>query len=169
MMPESTPIYGFTYPCPGEVVSAASFTVLANQIDAKLVDVNNDLTAALNRRNFYVNGSGTQAIPAGADTVLTIPGMTYVIPEAGVWIVRAAVFAQSSPATNMMRTRVRQNGVVRFAFTQNTEGGTLVPPIAFGPMVAAVGDTVTVAFLYNGLGTMDVSGNLSAKMIVRIP
>lgn len=167
-MPDSTPIYGFTYPCPGEVVSAADFTLLANQIDAKLTDVNNDLNAALLRRNIQVTPPGTQVIPAGVETTLTIPGMTYVIPEAGVWVIRVAVFPQTFPTVQMMRARIFQNGVLRSGFTHNTEADVTNPPIPFGPVVAAVGDTITTRFLYSGAGTMTVSAVFSAKLIVRI-
>lgn len=167
-MPENTPIYGFTYPCPDEVVSAADFTSLANQIDAKLLDVNNDLNAALLRRNIQVTPPGTQVITAGVETTLTIPGMTYVIPEAGVWIFRVAVFPQTFPTVQMMRARIFQNGLLRSGFTHNTESNVTNPPIPFGPIVAAVGDTITTRFLYSGAATMTVSAVLSAKLIVRI-
>jgi hypothetical protein len=168
-MPGQTPIYGFTYPCPDETVNASSFATLANQIDTKLSDVNNDLSAALLRRNASPFTTGTQVIPAGVDTVLTMVGLTYVIPAAGVWIARAGVFSQvGAPTVNMMRTRVRQNGVQRFGFTHNTEGNVELPPIAFGPVIAAAGDTISVTFLYDGTGTMTVSADLDLKMIVRI-
>lgn len=167
-MPDSTPIYGFTFPCPGEVVSAADFTLLANQIDAKLLDVNNDLDAALLRRNFRVFPPGTQVITAGVDTVLTIPGSSYVIPESGVWVFSAAVFPQTLPTVQMMRARIQQNGVTRSGFTHNTENNVTNAPTPFGPIVAAVGDTITIRFLYAGAATMTVRALLSAKLIVRI-
>lgn len=169
-MPESTPIYGFTYPCPDETVSSASFTILANQIDAKLADVNNDLTLALNRPNVdQSDNSTTQNIAAGVDTVLTLPSSTYTISTAGVWMVRAQVHTFGLPTVNMMRGRIRQNGVVRYSYTTNTEGNNPGPTFPLGPIVAAVGDVITLQFLFNGAGTMDVFASLTAKMWVRIP
>lgn len=169
-MPESTPIYGFTSPCPGETITSAAFTTLANQIDAKLLEVDNDRFMALNRRNVSVpGGSAVQTIPANVNTLLTLAGSTYTIPEAGVWIVRVSVSSFGLPTVSMMRAQVRQNGTVRFEFIHNTEGDTPNPVIPFGPMVAAVGDVITTMFQFNGAGTMDVFATLDAKMIVRIP
>lgn len=168
-MPESTPIYGFTYPCPDETITSTSFTTLANQIDTKLLDVNNDLVAALERRNVQPNIAGPQTIAAGVETVLTLAGMTYVIPQSGIWIVKSIVNAASTPATvNSMRARILQNAVVRLGFTHNTELNVTNSPIPAGPIVATAGDTITTSFLYDGVGTMDVNASFSAKLIVRI-
>lgn len=168
-MPESTPIYGFTSPCPGETVTSAAFATLANQIDAKLLEVDADRVAALNRRNVSLNGGAVQTIPANVNTLLTLTGSTYTIPQAGVWIVRVSVNTTSSPTVTMMRAQVRQNGTVRFEFIQNTEGDTTNPVTPVGPIVAAAGDVITTMFQFNGAGTMDVFANLDAKLIVRIP
>lgn len=172
-MPASTPIYGFTYPCPGETITSGAFATLANQIDAKLTDVNNDLRLALNRPNVDLGvGSigATQTITAGVDTVLTLPDSTYTILAAGVWMVKAVVDAIVSPATvNMMVGRIRQNGVVRYNFTSDTEGNTVKKVLPLGPLIAAAGDVITLQFLYNGAGTMDVYAELTARMLVRIP
>lgn len=170
-MPDQTPIYGFIYPCPDEVVTPAAFTTLANQIEAKLSDVNNDLSLALNRYNVDQGGTATtQNIPAGVDTVLVIATSLYTIPVAGVWMVRARMHTLVSPATvNMMRGRIRQNGVVRYSYTSNTEGNNASPVVPLGTIVAAAGDTISLQFLYNGAGTMDVFAELSARMLVRIP
>lgn len=169
-MPENTPIYGFTFPCPGDLITAGSFTTLANQIDTKLVDVNNDLTFALNRPNVdQTETSVVQTIAAGVDTVLTVPSSLYTIPMAGVWIVRAMINTFSAATVNMMRGRIRQNGVVRYSYTTNTEGNNTGPVFPVGPIVAAAGDAISLQFLFNGAGTMDVFATLSAKMIVRIP
>lgn len=167
-MPDYTPIYHFTYPCPDELVTSGSFTALANEIDAKLADVNNDLLAALLRHNVTPTTTGNQVIPAGVDTVLTIPGMTYVIPQAGIWVIRAQVNPETFPVVNMMRARLLQNAVVRGGFTHNTEGSITNAPIPFVPIVAAVGDTITTTFLYDGLLTMTVNATFNAKLIVRI-
>lgn len=169
-MPRSTPVYGFTYPCAGEIVDEAAMALLAGQIDTKVNDVRLDMIAALQRRNVDdTSGATTQTITAGVDTVLTLtPGSTYTTPVAGVYVVSATVRATNLPAVNMMRTRVRQNGVVRFGFTQNTEGNIPMATQATGPIVAAAGDTITVQFLYSGAATMTVTCEIDVKLLCRI-
>lgn len=166
-MTANTPIYGFTYPCPGEVVDPAAFALLAGQIDTKLNDVNNDWLLDLTRYNTDISMVGVQTITNGVDTVLTSP--QYTFPISGVWVVSAQVFKQSSPVTlNMMRARLRINATARFGMTTNTEGGTAPPPDPSVPMVAVAGDVASITFLYNGSGTMDVNANLQAKLLCRI-
>lgn len=169
-MPDSTPIYGFTYPCPGETISPADFTTLANQIDAKLLELDTLTDLALNRPNLAVDDGVTQTVTAGVDTVLTLSDSTFVIPTAGVWVVWVEVRSQTSPPTlTMTRARVRQNGVVRYGFNHDAEGNNPVPCRPAGVIIGAVGDVISTQFLYTGTGTMDVSAELSAKMIVLIP
>lgn len=169
LMPGSTPIYQFPFPCYGETVSPLAFQQLANAIDAKMNDVRADYVLALNRNNVDLLLAGTQTITAGVDTVLTLTDSTYTIPVAGVWIIDVDVIPASSPATiTMMRARVRQNGVVRFGFNQTCAGNTTARCYPSGPVVAAAGDVITTQFLYTGAGTMNVSADISAKMLVRI-
>lgn len=168
-MPASTPIYGFTYPCPGELITGGAFSTLANQIDAKLLDLQADLTLGLNRYSSYTSSAANQNVPTGVETILTASGMSYVIPMAGVWNVRCEVIPVSSPATiTVERARIHQNGTFRFGFIQNTEGNNTKNVVAEGPIVAALGDTITVRFLHTGSVAMDVAGTLTTKMLVRI-
>lgn len=168
-MPANTPIYAFTYPCPGDLVTAGAFNTLANQIDTKLLDLQADYTLGLNRYSTYQSAVGSQSIPSGAETVITLVGMSYVIPMAGVWVVTAEVIPTTSPATiTVERARVHQNGTFRFGFSQNTEGNNNRTCVASGPIVAALGDTITVRFLHTGSVAMSVTGTLSAKMLVKI-
>lgn len=168
-MPGQTPIYGFLYPCADELISAASFTTLANQIDSKLTELNNDLTFALNRPSVSLPPNATQTITANTDTILTLPSSTYTIPVAGVWIVRVLVRTNDLATVSMMWARVRQNAVVKYGYVQNTEGDSPVPVPPHAAIVAAAGDVLTTFFRFNGAGTMDVSAELDAKLIVRIP
>jgi hypothetical protein len=168
-MPAQTPIYGFTYPCPDEVVTPSAFTTLANQIDTKLNDVNSDLSFALNRNNVSLPATTTQTISANTDTVLTLSGSTYTIPVAGVWVVRVLVRTNDIPTVATMWARVRQNGVVKFGYMQNTEGDSPVPVPPHNALVAAAGDVITTLFTFIGAGTMNVTAELDAKLIVRIP
>lgn len=165
-MPESTPIYGFTSPCPGEPITAAAIALLAGQIDTKMADVDSDWFEMLNRRNTVVQGV-TQNIAAGVEVVLTTP--TYVFPVAGVYVLSFEVFSASTPPTaNMFRARPRINAANRFGMTMNTENLILSAPRPSTPVVAAAGDTASVAVIYNGTGTMDVNGRLAIKMLCRI-
>lgn len=167
-MPANTPIYGFTYPCPGDLITAGAFTTLANQIDAKLLELQADLDIGLNRHSTFFFSPTTQSVPTGVDTALTPMGMTYVIPMSGVWIISAMVFPFSAPATiSVERTRVLQNAVYRFGFTQNTEGNVTKDCQATGPIVAVAGDVITVNFLHTGSVAMTVSGAFTAKMLVK--
>jgi hypothetical protein len=167
-MPGQTPIYNFIYPCPDETITAGSFQILANQIDAKLTDLQADYVLMLNRKSIDTSTSAAQTVAAGVDTVLTSPVVTYTIPMAGVWIIHAHAFATNVTGTvNSHRLHVRQNGVVRFGQVQNTEANNTLPCDAVGPFNAAAGDVVSLQWLFNGTGNEDVSATLDAKMLVR--
>lgn len=165
-MPDTTPVYGLPYPCPGDTVDATDFQDLALAVEATLVNVDADYLLALNRFNTDLGGA-TQTIAAGVDTVITTP--QYVIPADGIWVVSAHLFNANTPPTiNSMRIRVRQGVTVRFGFTANTEVNTPRRVIADGPIVAAAGDVISTTVLYSGTGTMDVFVDLTAKMLCRI-
>lgn len=168
-MPAQTPIYGFIYPCPDEIISPMAFQTLANQIDSKLLDLQNDYTAMLNRYNFDSPVAPGQVVPAGVDTALTAAVLNYVTPVAGLWIVRGYAQANAAGVTNMRRLRVRLNGVSRPGTTQNAEGNNFIVPMTVVPLVAAAGDTISLTYLFNGTVTETVFGRLDAKMLVRIP
>lgn len=167
-MPAQTPIYGFQYPCPDEQITPAAFSTLANQIDAKLLELQADYTLMLNRKNYDSAQSVAQTVAAGVDTVMTSALLNYVVPMAGLWVFYSRVFAQNITGTvNSHRLHVRQNGVVRFGQVQNTEGGTTNPCNAVGPIVAAAGDVISLQWLFNGSGNEDIIGILEGKMLVR--
>lgn len=170
-MPANTPIYAFTYPCPGEDVDPLAFQTLAGQIDTKMNDVNNDYLLALGRRNvdLPITAAGTQVIAAGADTVLTPASSTYTFPAAGIYSISAGVTINAAAATlNMERLRVRQNAVLRFATTRNPGNELGVEINAYGVMVAAAADVLTMSYLFNGTGNQTVAPYLSVKMLCRI-
>lgn len=169
MMPGSTPIYGFPYPCPGEVVDHSSISGLANAIDAQMQLLNNDLAFAVDRPDVTLRFGGTQTISANTNTVLTLPTSTFTIATAGVWIVRVVVQTNDIPTVTMMWSQVLQNGVGKFGYTQNTEGNSPVPVPPHAAIVAAAGDVITTMFRFDGAGTMAVFANLDAKLLVRIP
>jgi len=165
-MPANTPIYGFTYPCPGDTVDAADFQLLATQIEAALVVVDQDYDLALNRFNVDLNGN-TQNIAAGVATVITVP--QYTIPADGVYLVSAIISPASSPATfNALRVRVQQAAVSRFGFTINTELNTGRTYATSGPVVATAGQVIRAEALFSGAATLDVFVNLSVREVCRI-
>jgi hypothetical protein len=169
-MPDSTPIYGFTFPCPDETVSPAAFALLANQIDAALTLVNADAFLAANRFNVDLSASGFQVIAVNVETALTSVAATYTLPMSGVYIVHA-VFTDdpgAGPTVTFFRGRVFQNGVFRFGFGQSTDNNTVHAMQPIGPIVGAAGDVITLRAFFNGAGTLGVNGRLDAKMIVRI-
>jgi hypothetical protein len=169
-MPDSTPIFNFPYPCPGETVTATDFFSLASAIDAKLLQVQADQTFALNRRNVDLAVSGSQAIPPGVITTLTLADSTFTVSVAGVWVVWMEAVDSGSPATvTYQRMQVLQNAVVRFSFSQDSENNITVPCRPMCVVVAAAGDVITSTFQYTGTGTYTVSTQLSAKLLCRIP
>lgn len=169
-MPDVTPIYGFPFPCPDEVVAPSAFSDLANAIDAKMLELSADATFALNRPNVDLNFGLTQVINPGVLTTLTTADSTYTITTAGVYVVRVSVSDTAAPATvTYQRAQVLQNAVVRFGFTQDSESNIPVPCRPEGVIVAAAGDVITTNFLWTGTGTYTVHAELSAKLLCRIP
>jgi hypothetical protein len=168
-MPDVTPIYGFTYPCPDEVVGPLAFQVLANQIDSKLNDLAAGQTAALNRPNAR-RESASNIATNNVVQVTVGANSSFVIPTAGVWLVSAFVpSVGGAGALNEVRLRVRQNTTPRFGVTRNTTGGmTLLNTNCFGPLVCAVGDTIDTDFFYTGTLTVSYTVIMNLKMIVRI-
>lgn len=169
-MPDSTPIYGFQYPCPGETVGASSFSLLANAIDAKLNELAADEAAALNRPN----GRRESVTNTATNNVLNVTagvGSSFTIPAAGVWLVSAWArnVAGGVGVPNEYRLRVRQNATARFGATRNLFSSlTFANVSCMGPLVCAVGDTIDTDFFYTGTLTSSYIAIMNLKMIVRI-
>jgi hypothetical protein len=167
-MPKNTDIFGFTYPCPGDTIDAVVFKTLADQIDAKLADVDADWSAALNRRNIDIGSATQSGIASGVDTVITSTDSQYVVPVAGIWLFSIQCIHSGWATINVARLRVRQNGTLRFSQTANCENNSQQLPHPKGPMVCAAGDTISTAFFFTGTGTATVSNVFSAKLIARL-
>lgn len=167
-MPKNTDLYAFTYPCPGEVVDPLAFKTMAEQIDTKMAEVEADWSAALNRRNTDIISAQQTGIAAGVDTVITATDSQYTIPVAGIWLFSIQCFNGSWTTINMARLRVRQNGVLRFSHTVNTENNNQFLPHPKGPFIAAAGDVMSCVFFFSGTGTATVQLTISAKMVARI-
>lgn len=169
-MPDVTPIYEFPYPCVDEPVDFADFAALADAIDAKYLELQDDADLAVGRYNDTFQVASQAGIVVNVDTVMTNADATYVIPAAGVYLVFASVNMITATTITSARFRVRLNGVQIFGRTFNFEYGSVnttftIPP---GPLICATGDTVSFTFLYQGSGTATVSFNYTARMIVRI-
>lgn len=167
-MPASTPIFGFTYPCPDETITPSAFLTLANQIDAKLLELEADRFLALNRFNSDLDNAAIQTITNGVDTTLTSPSSTYTLPMSGVYVFHVDVRPTSSPATiSTTQATVHLNTVYLFGQTQNNEGNSTRNISPSGPIVGVTGDVITTRVFYVGSGTMDVQVHMSVKMLVR--
>lgn len=167
-MPETTPIYGFPYPCEGEDVSPVAFANLATAIDTKMLELQSDQYEALNRYN-QMSLSASNAIVAGAETVISGASSTYTIPVDGVWLISAKTVTTSvvGGVPTSHRLRVRKNAVVQYGNRQNPETATYDIQ-AVGSLVAAAGDIISFTFLFGGTGTWTLSINWRAQMLVRI-
>src|SRR5687767_4048199 len=164
-MAENTPIYGFTYPCPGEIVSAADFALLGGQIDAKLTALDALQVRMLTRRNTNVFQSAA-GVASGVEASLT---PAYVFPVAGIYQVRGGINNPGFATVNMQRVRLRHNVTDYPGQTANTEGdqGAMVPWAATC-FVAAAGDTGQMRYLFNGSGPVNINGTFSVRLIAEI-
>lgn len=164
-MPDNTPIYGFTYPCPGDTVDDADFALLGAQIDAKNTELDGLQVRMLNRRNTSVDQSAA-GVASGVEVSLA---PAYVFPVAGIWQVRGQVNNPGFATINLLRVRLRHNVLDIPGQSSNTEGdqGSAVPWAATCFVVAA-GDTGQIRYLYNGGGPVNVNGTFSARLIAEI-
>ena len=170
-MPGVTPIYGFPYPCVDEPVNFTNFTALGNAIDTKLSEVQADVNYAVGRYNISQNGGSQAGIAVGVETTLTNPNAQYVVPAAGIYLVMIDVNITAVTTITGSRLRVRLNGTPIFGRTQNHEGGLGVNmgyQVPSGLIIAAAGDTISCAFLYQGTGTATVQIYISARQVIRI-
>lgn len=169
-MPETTPVYGFPYPCHGDPVDVADFAALANAIDTKMLEVQGDADNALARYNEMVGFTGTQlGIAAGVDTVIALAPSQYTVPENGIYLPTYDVLMSTAGTITSSRLRVRLNGVVQYGQRQNNENNSLVqfhvPPL---PLICATGDVISSTFLYTGTLTGDVTVWFAVRQIVRL-
>lgn len=167
-MPETTPIYGFPYPCLDEAVSFTDFEALGDAVDAKLLEVQADADYAVGRYNVSQNAGSQAGIAAGVETVMTNVGAQYVVPVSGVYLTFVDVDILAVTSITWNRMRVRLNGVPTYGRTTNNENGFFRYQVVPCPLIAAAGDTISCAFLYGGTGTATVSMYLSSRLIVRI-
>lgn len=169
-MPQTTPIYGFPFPCPGETITAAAFTNLANAIDTKLLDLRTQESSALHRPRAEQSRLGFNVVVA-TDTTITGAGSTYVIPADGIYIVSVTYVIDSgfSPGASGGRAIIRQNGTNRFASVLHApaSGGSPKQTLSC-PIIGITGDSITVVVRFEGTsGNLNFDMYLTARMIVR--
>jgi hypothetical protein len=173
-MPRNTPIYAFTYPCPGDVITAVTFATLANQIDTKLLSLQDDEEWALGRYSVQQTMSPNQgAIAQGVETALVNAGSTYVIPADGVYVANAVTQVTSTTSVDSARLRMRLNAVSIPGRTYNNANApfptnTFTFSVPSAPFVAVTGDTISAAVLWFGVGTGTASFAMDVRMVVRI-
>lgn len=169
-MPANTPIYGFTYPCVGETIDPADFSLLATQIDTKLASLASDEDWALGRYVVRLLPPSQGGVVAGVETQIVAAGSQYTILADGVYV---ASFQSSILATTVdaFRVRLRRNANVFFGRTLSIDpaiassGATSASSI---PFTAVVGDVISATVLFSGTGAGTVQFNGSIRMIVRI-
>lgn len=173
-MPENTPIYGFTYPCPGDTIDAAAFATLANQVDTQLLALQDDEEWSLGRYSVSQVMTPNQAgLAQGVETVLVNALSTYVIPADGVYIANALFLVAATTSLDSARGRLRLNGNPIPGRTYNNASSpfsnqTQAFSIPGNPFVAVTGDTISAAVLWFGVGTATAILRLDVRMIVRI-
>jgi hypothetical protein len=172
-MPENTPIYGFTYPCPFDTVDATDFATLANQIDAQLLSMQDDEEWALGRYSVIQTMTPSQpGLVQGVETALVNAGSTYVIPADGVYIATGIAQVAATTSVDSARLRLRLNAVSIPGRTYNNANAPFVTntftfDTPSAPFVAVTGDTISAAILWFGVGTGTAFFQLHVRMLVR--
>lgn len=167
----NTPIYGFTYPCMTSAIDPAAFKTLADQIDAKMLDIAADRDMAIGRYNVQQDMSPSQgAIAASTATPLTNAGSTYVAPISGIYIPDAYTSILATTVT-YARLQVRVAGVVKFARNVNNEdasAGSKVWDLPGCPVIVLAGQTIDTVITFTGTGTGTATLHLDVRLIVRL-
>jgi len=170
-MTANTPIYGFTYPCESDAINFAAFKTLADQIDAKLLDIAADRDFAIGRYNVQQDMSPTQgAIVAGVVTPLVNAGSTYTAPVSGIYVVDAYTSVVATTVT-YARLAVRVAGTARFARSVNNEDGSPLSKQWDLPGTATIvtsGQVIDTTMLFAGTGAGTASLHLNIRLIVRL-
>lgn len=171
-MPANTPIYGFTYPCSNDPISATDFQTLADQIDATLSAIQLDENYALGRYSSITTAANQAGIASGVETALTNAGSSYVVLADGVyWVNARAGISISAGDLSSARVRVRLNGVTQFGKTANEDAtNSILDQInPMGMLSAVAGDTISMAILYFGTGPgTAVTQQMQVRQVVRI-
>lgn len=167
-MPETTPIYGFPYPCPGDPINATDFQDLADAIDAQMAVIQDDMDLALNRYNVQQTVAAQALIPPAVETILASAGSTYVLQADGFYLASLRMFLL--PVGGVLasaRFRLRLAATAIPGYTQylgNFAQGTQLTAV---PIFGTTGQTVDIGVTYFGTGTATVSGGLDVRLVAR--
>lgn len=169
-MPESTPIYGFPYPCPGDTIDATDFADLANAVDAQMLIVQGAMDYALGRYNVQQPVSSQAGLLPGVETILASAGSTYVIPADGFYLAafRLTLLAVAGVHASH-RIRLRLATVAIPGYTQAIGNLGASSQLTGVPIFATAGQTVDIGVTYFGTGTGTVNGmQLDVRQVVRV-
>lgn len=170
-MPANTPIYGFTYPCNGDLVDAADFALLANQINTRLTSIQTEQNFATGRYASVANAGPQAAIAPTVETALTNVGAIYTVLADGIYQVSASWQISGTTTLDSYRLRVRRNVTPLFGLSTNNNGGGTSHPWQnqTGLVSAVAGDTINTTVIWFGTGTATVELLFHVRQVVRIP
>lgn len=182
-MPESTPIYGIPYPCPGETIDSDVFADFANAVDAAMTAVAATSVEALNRPNAKVQLTASDALAAGVELQLTFDveawdndGMANVpavdaltIQTAGTYlVVGASTIATTGGTFTVAQIALKRNATTLYVRRDNSIDLSAVSLYLTGLIDCVPGDVITLHGQKYGSMTGTASSNsLSARMINR--
>jgi len=175
-MPGFTPNLSLTYPTIDDVIDAAAWQTLSNQIDAQL-----SVTDLLRQQTLHrptVNCTGFTAGVAPATTtninfntsIWTIPSTfhstsvnndQFLVPSSGLYFVTGDVSANSGTTETRLVGGVSLNGTVYFQ--ASNAGNTLVVSISCNPkglIACNAGDIIRVFGNWAGTGTATLGADV---------
>jgi len=182
-MPESTPIYGITYPCATDVIDAAAFQTFANDVDSAIATVNAVSTDALNRPAARIINFGMQALVNGASTAaiydtevfdndgmanLGVSNDRLTVQTAGTYLVMGNTRIDGAPIQSAS-VGLFKNGTINYRAKEGDATGFLQILVGIAGVFDAVpGDFFQAFLIYRGGGAGNATfTELSARMVNR--
>lgn len=179
-MPSSTPTFGIRYPCAGDTIDPAVFVNFATDVEAALTSVATSADAALTRYAVSVRtATAGSAVAPGVPTALTIASTdfndgftvgatTVTVTNAGVYLVNAEFSPQNTVTTvTEFDGSIAYNGVNRYTRKLGKSGAnnTAWPMNVSGLVVCAAASTLSMVWIWNSVGAMNVYGQLTASFV----
>lgn len=182
-MPESTPVYGITYPCATDVIDAADFATFATDVDNALAILNDLSQTALTRPAARITGS-VISLPTGVDTLATYiaedfdnDGMAdlavstsrLTVQTAGTYMVIFEAIINSATTNTSAAVAIAKNGTIEYRKKDGNTTNSLMPLLVAGLFDAVPGDFFTGLGYWTGTGgPSDIFVPvLSARMVNR--
>lgn len=182
-MPESTPIYGIPYPCPGETIDPDVFADFADAVDAAMTSVAAISVEAGTRPNAKVHRVGADVLVAGValqatfdleaydnDGMANVPAVdALTIQTAGTYLVIGASIISTSGGTfTAAEVSLRQNGTTRYIRRDNSGDLSDASMYVSGLIDCVPGDVLTLFNQkYGSAGGNATNSSLSARMTNR--